>query len=360
MESEDISLTSLESFEEGLSRIEESFHDKELSEAYESLEEFRDEVLTKLCETFAAAKVIKIRKFLPLNNYILWFVVQVHEKFVYAVIFNLLWFDDHKEIKMYKKLEEMELEWISRYSPKVLRDYLSILSSEERFDYSLVSNPEYEEHLPQFEDIIGKISGERYLSHSRSHHHHCHHRPHHNHRSHHNHRPHHNHHPHHNHRHREHRRRNISLRDKYRTYSKRDIRRRQRRQHSGNRESERRDRKVRHNRKYCDRERGRKYDDREHDRERDDRDREHDNRDRERDREYDDRKSRREARRDRKRDTRHRRSKRHHKHPNVEELVYTSSEDDLEQKVRDYKPQDDEQIWNKRLITKKSRHEDVL
>ena len=148
---------SLEDFEFFLSQLKENFNEKGEQE-YTSLEEFRDALVTELCASLGFSKVISLRKIFSPNNYILWLVLQVHEKFVYAVIFNLIWFEDRKGINMHKKMEEVDLAWVESYPTKTLSEFEDILKSNEKYDYNLAKGLDVVQDLPQFEKAISKVS----------------------------------------------------------------------------------------------------------------------------------------------------------------------------------------------------------
>jgi len=148
---------SLEDFEFLLSQLKENFHEKGEQE-YTSLEEFRDALINELCKSLGFSKVISLRKISSPNNYILWLVLQVHEKFVYAVIFNVIWFEDRKGINMHKKMEEVNLSWVQNYTTKPLIEFEEVLKSDEKCDYHLPKGSDNGQELPQFEKAISKVS----------------------------------------------------------------------------------------------------------------------------------------------------------------------------------------------------------
>ena len=148
---------SLEDFEAILTQLEGNFHDKD-PHSYSSLEEFRDVLVDELCASLGSVTVISLRKIFSPNNYILWLILKVHDKFIYAAIFNLIWFDDRKGLNMFKKMEEVDLSWVQNYTAKSLNEFEETLRSNDRYDYSLAKGTEMEKELPQFERDISKVS----------------------------------------------------------------------------------------------------------------------------------------------------------------------------------------------------------
>jgi len=148
---------SLEGFEATLTQLEGNFHAKD-PHSYSSLEEFRDTLVNELCATLGSVSVVSLRKIFSPNNYILWLLLKVHDKFVYAVIFNLIWFEDRKGLNMFKKMEEVNLSWIQTHSTKSLNEFEEILKSNDKYDYSLAKGSDLEDELPQFERAISKVS----------------------------------------------------------------------------------------------------------------------------------------------------------------------------------------------------------
>jgi len=148
---------SLEGFEATLTQLEQNFHNKDMHD-YKSLEVFRDILVDELCASIGSVTVISLRKIFSTNNYILWLILKVHDKFVYAVIFNLIWFDDRKGLNMFKKMEEVDLSWVQIHNTKSLSEFEEILKSNDKYDYSLAMGTEMEKELPQFEKAISKVS----------------------------------------------------------------------------------------------------------------------------------------------------------------------------------------------------------
>ena len=148
---------SLEDFEFLLSQLKENFHEKG-GEDFNSLGEFRDALINELFTSLGLSKVISLRKISSPNNYVLWLVLQVHEKFVYAVIFNIIWFEDRKGINMHKKMEEVNLSWVQNYTSKSLNEFEEVLKSDEKYDYHLPKESDNIQELPQFEKSISKVS----------------------------------------------------------------------------------------------------------------------------------------------------------------------------------------------------------
>lgn len=124
----------------------------------DSLEGFVSLCNHGLQNIFGECSVIKLRKLLSETEYVLWFIAKVHEEFVYTLIFKVLWTEESRNLRTYKKMEEAELGWLEDLSYRSFNTLFDFISSQERFDYSVLSDPKIESCLSSFESSLSKVA----------------------------------------------------------------------------------------------------------------------------------------------------------------------------------------------------------
>jgi len=124
----------------------------------DSLEGFVSLCNHGLQNIFGGCSVIKLRKLLSDTEYVLWFIVKVHEEFVYTLIFKVLWDEESRSLRTYKKMEEADLGWLEDLNYRSFDALFDFVSSQERFDYSVLSDPKIEEGLSSFEGSLSHVA----------------------------------------------------------------------------------------------------------------------------------------------------------------------------------------------------------
>lgn len=124
---------------------------------YEIFETMKHDVLESLMDVFKDCAVIKLRKFFTQKEYLLWVVIRMSEHFICSFIVRITNLNESKTIKIHKKVEEAEMTWAESLKFKSFKDFKDILESNERFDYSISSDPEYDREVPHYEQSLFRI-----------------------------------------------------------------------------------------------------------------------------------------------------------------------------------------------------------
>jgi hypothetical protein len=164
-------ILTVENVKSTLRDLEKEFLAIRLEEQFSNLEECKTLLLDTLVREIGEIPIIKCKKIFSTHNYILWILFKIDDSIVYAVIFNIIWFEDRKGFKMYKKCEESNIPWNDKHQTTTLKELQHQLETKDKFQYS-VSDLDSEEELPRFESVIKRVSETYKTKSKRRHKHH--------------------------------------------------------------------------------------------------------------------------------------------------------------------------------------------
>ena len=147
----------VKSLEEFQNEMKELIHSL-VSEETDSLEGLVSLCNHGLNKIFKNCEVIKLRKLFSETEYILWSIIKINKDFVYTFIFRVLSQKESRSIKTYKKIEELNLDTLKEFTLRTFNDLFTFISSQERLDYSVVSDSTIENELSSFKNFLKHVS----------------------------------------------------------------------------------------------------------------------------------------------------------------------------------------------------------